>query len=247
MRRVSNVSLSIVLAASAACASVPGRPPSLGPTYLYAAQPGQPTLDSDDTGGNPFATALVDMLGRRAFTFAELRAGLVDITVDKSQGFQRPDFAGQMPAEALLFQPALAAPRRVALVIVYSDYAAIAQLQVLPGARFDAVRIASALQQAGFSTTMLIDPTRAALTSALSTFAEASSTAAVAVVYATGHGVETRGKAYLLPGSFSLPAHGTVSLDDEAIAIHVLGAAMRSSQANLLFYGACRNNPMDMQ
>jgi hypothetical protein len=39
------------------------------PIYLYASQKGKPTLDQGEGGGNPFASALVELLSRKTLMF----------------------------------------------------------------------------------------------------------------------------------------------------------------------------------
>jgi hypothetical protein len=230
----------IALVLLAGCANSPMGYSPAEPTYLYASQSGRPTLDMDETGGNPFATAFVQMLEHTSLTFDELRGGLSDITLAKSKGFQRSDMTGRAIPGTWSFLPASSSGTRVALVVVFSEYSVSSTLSSLPGARYDASRVGIALLNAGFTTTMIVDPTRDTLTSALGVFAESSVNADVSLIYTTGHGIEVNGNIYLLPGTFSGDAR-TGLLDRDTISIYSLSAAMLSSQANLLLYGGCRN------
>lgn len=47
------------------------------PIYIYASQPGRVTFDQGDSGGNPFASALVETLGSEALRFKELLHQLI--------------------------------------------------------------------------------------------------------------------------------------------------------------------------
>lgn len=78
---------SLVLSALTLTMFLQNPPP---PIYLYASQSGRPTLDQGEGGGNPFASALVELLNRPALNFDEFRTELVDLTERKSRGFQRP-------------------------------------------------------------------------------------------------------------------------------------------------------------
>jgi Caspase domain len=217
---------------------------STAPIYLYASQTGRPTLDQGEGGGNPFASALVELLGRKSLTFEAFRAELIELTQRKSRGFQQPEVQAPeaLPGWQLLPKPET--ERRVALVLVFSDYSPSGKVSSLPGAKHDMQRVAAALDAAGFEVQRALDPTRAQLEVFLQRFAHRSEAADVAVLYATGHGVEVERVTYLLPGDY--PAvEGTDALAEHALRLTALGSALRARRANLLFYGGCRNNPME--
>src|ERR1700709_46033 len=65
-----------------------GPPASL---IFYASQSGKATLDQGEGGGNPFASALVELLGRQSLTYTEFQAGLIALTQEKSRGAQVPE------------------------------------------------------------------------------------------------------------------------------------------------------------
>jgi hypothetical protein len=69
------------------------------PVYLYASQSGRPTFDQGEGGGNPFASALVDLLAHPTPSFAMFRTELIERTLLKSEGFQQPEISG--PVEQL--------------------------------------------------------------------------------------------------------------------------------------------------
>jgi len=224
------------------CGAIPSASEARTTTYFYASQSGTPTLDSDDTGGNPFATALVEVLGRTVLDFGGLRSGVVDITLAKSGGFQRPAQSGLEIASGWTLIPAPPDERRVALVLMFSDYGSKGPFVSLPGARFDAKRIGDALSRAGFLTTVVVDPAAAALPEVLERFAGVSAAADMAVIYTTGHGAEVAGGVYLLPGSYP-QSDVPIWQPDHAIPLTRLAGSLRSRRANLLFYGGCRDNP----
>ncbi len=215
------------------------------PIYFYASQPGELTIDQDEEGGNPFASAFVDLLTHETLTFDTFRNNLIDKTLQKSRGFQRPDISSQIDMEEWQFLPKSSTEKRIALVFVFSDYT-IAGADSLPGAKNDLDRISQALSQAGFEVQTAIDPDQSKLNSILNEFSERSKTSDIAVLYTTGHGVEVDGTIYLLPGDYPL-IYGMYELNERAIRLTRIAGAARASKANLVFYGGCRNNPSDEQ
>lgn len=212
------------------------------PIYLYASQTGKPTLDQGEGGGNPFASALVELLARRSLTFEAFRKELVELTGQKSRGFQRPEVLARTEPGAWQLLPKPSAEKRVALVVVFSDYSASSAAKSLPGAKHDMHRVAVALKRAGFGVQTVLDPDRARLEIALKAFADRSLTSEVAVLYTTGHGTEVDGAVYLLPGDYPLSL-GRVALKERAVRLTTLGSALRARRANLVFYGGCRDDP----
>ncbi len=208
------------------------------PLIFYATQSGKLALDSASGGGNPFATALIQSLQDHSLPIIELSDYLSSTTSTLSNGFQIPD----CPSEIILpnFKLSKAAPFeiRVALVIVISDYSE-SEAPSLPGARHDAERIAQALQQAGFETVLVINSTAEEFKDTLKEFSEYSRTADVALIYSTGHGVESNGAVRLLFGNFPLKEGASV-LETHAIRIDEIAQSSRAYMANLIFFGGCR-------
>jgi hypothetical protein len=216
------------------------------PVYFYASQTGRPTLDKDDVGGNPFASALVELLAHDMLTFESFREQLVNLTYLKSRGFQRPEVFGRVDKETWQLLPKPSGERRVALVLVFSDYSAYDAANSLPGAKHDMYRVAGALDRAGFEVQSVVDPYRTEIEIVLRKFAVRSAEADVAVIYTTGHGVEVEGAVYLLPGNYPL-SQGSAALKERAVRLNEMGSALRARHANLVFYGGCRNNPFSIQ
>ena len=217
--------------------------PAAEPIYLYASQTGRPTLDQGEGGGNPFASALVELLARDSLTFEAFRTELIALTGRKSGGFQRPEVSNGMKLGAWRLLPKPPAERRVALVVVFSDYSAAGAVPSLPGAKHDMHRVAVALARAGFEVQTVADPDRARLEIALSELAERSTTSEVAVLYTTGHGAEVEGVVYLLPGDSALSQVSSIRWKERSVRLTTLAAALRASRANLVFYGGCRDSP----
>ncbi len=216
--------------------------PAVAPIYHFASQPGRPTYDVSSGGGNPFASAFVDLMGRETLSYIEFRSELSDMTAGNSWGRQHPGLPGIVGTDFGLL-PAAAGERRVALVIVYSDYSSSAQMQSLPGASRDFDRISESLREAGFEVSEVLDPRPNQLLRELQRFRRSSSGADLAVLYTTGHGVEIDGIAYLLPGSHA-GRWSRNTIADFGIPVSDLASSLGSGHMNLVFFAGCRNNPL---
>lgn len=211
-------------------------PPEAKTVFVYGSRAGQPTLDRDAEGGNPFATALVTLLAGGPTSFAQFKGNIEVLTRRASKGMQQPEITGGADLARWQFLPRPRGETRTALVIVFSSYAASDIGPSLPGAARDFKRVAAALVGAGFEVMSMLDPDRASLARVLREFARRSAAADVALSYTTGHGVEIDGEARLL-----LPyarEDGT-----NALPISELAQAARGKRVNLIFYAACRDKP----
>lgn len=209
---------------------------------FQATTPGKQALDRDAQGGNPFASALIDSLGQPAVGLKQVLAAVEQLTLQYSRGYQRPDVPAITAATDWAMMPVPPGERRVALVLVVSDYAR-SELQSLPGARFDAERIAVALTRAGFETETVLDLDRAAIERKLAQFADQSRMYDVAAIYSTGHGVEVDGTVHLLPGDYPVQQRNA-ALAARAVALPRMAVAAQGRKLNLVFWGGCRDNPL---
>ncbi len=232
--------VSIVLACLAmACAPAAAE----APVHLFhAASSGQETLDQGEGGGNPFASSLIELLSSPAIDLAELPSALARLTHEKSRGFQAADVAILPPGSGWPLTPMTPGERRLALVLIVSDYAASGGAQSLPGAAHDAHRIAQAFTAAGFETELALDLDLPAMRARLADFARRSATLEAAAIYTTGHGVEHRRHVYLIPGNYPIK-DGNAGLATKALSLAEIARAPRARNANLVFYGGCRNSP----
>lgn len=209
---------------------------------MYAAQPGKQTLDQGEGGGNPFASSLIELLGASQLDVAGLAAGLERLTEAKSRGFQQADVPVLGPSARHPIAPRLSGERRLALVMVVSDYRR-SGANSLPGAAHDAARVAKALEAAGFKIRAVVDLDLAAMRRKLDEFARESADADVAAIYATGHGVEVGGTVYMLPGDYPV-AERNRALPARALPVDELWSAPQAKAINLVFWGGCRDNPL---
>jgi hypothetical protein len=206
------------------------------PLFFYASQPGRLTLDSDEEGGNPFASALIELLSRQSVTLSAFSSELARLTDRKSHGFQHPEVPPNPEPAAWTINPKRIGETRTALVVVFSDYS-VSSLESLPGAKFDATRVSKALSDDGFYTETVLDPSRVRLEERLKGLAAKSREFDVAVIYATAHGMQNDGIAYLLPGDFSVDGDTVLG----GIPVMHLAEAAQAKRINLVFSGACRN------
>jgi hypothetical protein len=209
---------------------------------FYASESGRQTFDQGEGGGNPFASALVEVLQRPTLTLSELPAELQRLTEQKSRGLQSADAPVSVPRGNVSLVPAKPEERRIALVMVVSDYAQSGGAHSLPGAKYDAERIASALRRAGFDTEIALDFGLRAMRDRLADFGNRTTASDLAVIYTTGHGVEVEGTVYLLPGDYPIKEHAT-ALATRALPLPEMARLLGARRANLVFYGGCRDNP----
>ena len=208
------------------------------PVVFYASQSGRSTLDQGEGGGNPFASALIELLERPSLTYAEFRNDLIALTKEKSRGFQEPDSSMSVDSTQWRMKPISASAKRVALVFVYSNYGN-SGVTSLPGAKRDLVRVAGALKSAGFDVQTVIDPTQNDLRGALDTLSRRSQNAEAAVIYLTGHGLEHSGQVYLMPNDYPFE-EGSKRLSELAVHVPSLVGYLKARSANLVLFGGCR-------
>jgi Caspase domain len=210
------------------------------PLVFHASMPGKQSLDQGEGGGNPFASALIEALSSPSM-LSDLPAVLRQLTNKKSRGFQSADVPLVLQRFSLV--PAEPGQRRLALVMVVSDYASSGGAQSLPGAKHDAERVALALRRAGFQTEQALNFGLEAMREKLGEFGDRSRDAEAAVIYTTGHGVEVEGTIFLLPGDYPI-AERNSALDRRALPLPEIIRSLKARHINLIFYGGCRDNPL---
>lgn len=224
--------------ASTAHAETPASPPA-ALTY-YAGMAGRLTTDRDAEGGNPFASALVEVWSDRSLKLRDFGTKVAALTLRKSGGWQSPEIPRRVPAPDWSFGDG-AGEERVALVLVNTDYSK-SGVTSLPGAAHDAVRVPAALERLGFDVTILLDGGGKAVEAALDAFAAQSAEADVALVYLGGHGVQPGRDVYWIYGDYPDP-ESRAGLATHALTVAEAGKAAQARLLNFVFYAACRDNP----
>ncbi len=212
------------------------------PAIVFATGPGGRTIDQDLFGGNPFATALIQVTSEGPISLRQFPRRLKALTIAASNRQQIPEWMNWPGQQGWSFRlsPGSRKESRCALVLIVSDYAA-AGLRSLEGAANDERRISAMLAANGFSVTQGVAPSRAALLAALATFGPLTRTHDAAVIYCTGHGVESTGGVHLLPGDYPDPRDCSPSrLRTKALSVARMATACRASKINLVFFAGCR-------
>jgi hypothetical protein len=133
-----------------------------------------------------------------------------------------------------------ATDRRIALVIGNSAYRKFPQL---PNPRNDAEDVTAALKRVGFTVLGGADLTREQMRDSLRQFARSAQDAEAALVFYAGHGLQYRGRNYLVPIDAKLEdefdlEYETVRVDD------VVEELNRADGPRILVLDACRNLPL---
>ena len=132
-----------------------------------------------------------------------------------------------------------ASTRRVALVIANGQYAHTVSLKNPVG---DATLIKGSLAKAGFE---VVDvPSNLdvqGFRNALRAFQAKADGAQIALIYYAGHGIEARGKNWLIPTDATLEQDR--DLDYEAIDLDLVLNAIEGAQLRVVVLDACRDNP----
>lgn len=130
--------------------------------------------------------------------------------------------------------------KRVALVIGNSTYKGIPPLKNPVN---DANAIAEALNKLGFQVIEVTDATQREMNLAISKFGQKLSTDSAALFFYAGHGLQVRGKNYLVPVDAEINSEAQV----RAITVDVDAVLdqLRASTVSIVILDACRNNPFE--
>jgi hypothetical protein len=226
------------LMASAFDAAAQPAPAPPQPLMYYAGQPGRLTQDRDRLGGNPFASALIDVLKSEPVTLDDFTARLSASNARHSGGWQQLQFPKKLPHWKMDTAPP---GKRVALVLINADYSKTDGVYSLPGAAFDAKRVPEALTAAGFDTMLALDVNAAQAREKLAEFAKLSEGAEASVIYVGGHGVQHKRVVYWMMGDY--PGQDSKWLPTHAISLDEIGRAGHAREVNLVLYASCRDDP----
>lgn len=134
----------------------------------------------------------------------------------------------------------LAAEKRVALVIGNATYENAGELA---NPLNDASDMAKKLETLGFEVVKGTDLDFTGMRRTVRDFVNSLKDADIALFYYAGHGLQVRGRNYLVPVDAQLRSENDI--DFEAMPISLVMSAMeRLSRTSLIFLDACRNNPL---
>lgn len=208
------------------------------PLFYYAGQAGRLTSDRDRQGGNPFASALCEVLPELPLSIETFGGRMALANSLHSRGWQQIQMPRKLPDARLKL--GADGQSRKALVLINADYSK-SDAYSLPGARFDAKRVPAALQAAGFETTLVLDAGAGGAREAMAAFARNSASADVSLIYVGGHGLQHKRVVYWMMGDY--PERDPKWLASHAIALDEIGASGRAREANLVLYASCRDDP----
>jgi len=136
-------------------------------------------------------------------------------------------------------KPAPAGERRVALVIGNSAY----KSSPLRNPVRDARAISGALAETGFKVTVLENASETGMRRAIRAFGDELAAGGVGLFYYAGHGMQVRGRNYLIPVNADIEREDEV--EDQAVDANLVLSKMDSAKnsLNLMILDACRNNP----
>jgi len=142
-------------------------------------------------------------------------------------------------AALALSQAVRAAETKIALVIGNSAY---------PAARLknpvnDAKAMADKLRALGFDVALRTDSSQRDMTRAISQFGHKLALGSVGLFYYAGHGMQVRGKNYLIPVDAEIETEGSVS--SEAVDVDLVLNQLGPARLSMVILDACRNNPFE--
>lgn len=137
---------------------------------------------------------------------------------------------------------AVAAERRVALVIGNNDYQNVPKLEKAVN---DAKAVSQALSKIGFEVMYLPNAGQKKMNQAVNEFAQRISGGGIGVFFFAGHGLQINNQNFLLPIDIDAPK-GPNDVDDQAISLVRLQDKLADAKAkfSLLVIDACRDNPL---
>ena len=139
----------------------------------------------------------------------------------------------------MMLSSMVSADKRIALVIGNADYKNAA----LNNPVNDATDMAKALKNTGFNVDVRINSNRKQMREAIRSFGDKLRQADVGLFYFAGHGIQIKGRNYLVPIAADVFAADEVQ--DESIDASAVLRKMESAgnAINIVILDACRNNP----
>jgi len=138
-----------------------------------------------------------------------------------------------------LISPGFSAERRIALVIGNAKY----KEAPLTNPVNDANDMEAALKRSGFRVIKALDATQKQMNRAIAEFGELLTHDSVALFYYAGHGLQVRGKNYLIPIDAEIKSESMVRV--ESVDVDGVLDQLSNSELNVVILDACRNNPFE--
>ena len=132
--------------------------------------------------------------------------------------------------------------RRIALVIGNADY----EFAPLRNPVNDARAMTAALKQLGFTVTSLENSSQAATKKAIDDFGETLHSAGkntVGLFYYSGHGMQVRGRNYIIPVGSNIRSEKQVEYESVDVARALEAMEDAGNSLNIVVLDACRDNP----
>ncbi|MCK6452439.1 MAG: caspase family protein, partial [Alphaproteobacteria bacterium] len=138
--------------------------------------------------------------------------------------------------------PPAAGAGRVALVIGNASYAAMPLANPVNDARL----MAETLRALGFEVIQRENASKREMELAILDFGEKLKSAGAGVFYYAGHGLQVRGRNYLIPVEAAIETEAAARVEgvDVDLVLAEMGDA-RNAAANIVILDACRNNPFE--
>jgi len=131
------------------------------------------------------------------------------------------------------------AQKRIALVIGNSKY----PNAPLKNPANDARDMAGALRRLGFQVIEKTDVTQKEMNRAITQFGEKLSADSITIFFYAGHGMQVRGKNYLIPIDAQIASENSVR--SETVDVDSVLDQLNASPLNVVILDACRNNPFE--
>ncbi len=131
---------------------------------------------------------------------------------------------------------------KMALVIGNSNYQTGAQL---PNPENDAKDIAEKLEQAGFDVLLRIDLDQTGMKKVIDEFGEKLVQAEVGLFFYAGHGVQNKGRNYLIPVDAKLKTENDIEYNCVDAGRILAKMEDANTKTNIVILDACRNNPFE--
>jgi carboxyl-terminal processing protease len=146
---------------------------------------------------------------------------------------------GVLPAHAQTVTPASARDRKLALVIGNGNY----RNGPLKNPVADANAVADSLRALGFDVTLRTDAGLADMLDAMQKFSSRAGDAAVRLMFFAGHGLQSRGKNFLLPVDADIKGEDDVAGRSADVGELIDRLSRVQHGINIVILDACRNNP----